>query len=34
MKINHDFHVHTWLSICSGGKGLGGELQGYLENAA
>ncbi len=33
MKINHDFHVHTWLSICSGGKGQGGELQGYLENA-
>ena len=33
MKINHDFHVHTELSICSGGPGLGGTLQGYLETA-
>ncbi len=32
MKIDHDFHVHSYLSICSGGKGLGGEIEGYIEN--
>lgn len=33
MKINHDFHLHTELSICSGGPGKGGTLKGYLETA-
>lgn len=33
MKITHDFHIHTELSLCSGGPGKGGTLQGYLKNA-
>ncbi len=33
MKMTSDFHIHTELSICSGGPGQGGTLQGYLEAA-
>ncbi|MBQ9976037.1 MAG: hypothetical protein IJP16_05955 [Clostridia bacterium] len=31
MKITHDFHIHTRLSLCAGPNG--GTLQGYLKNA-
>ena len=31
MKITHDFHIHTRLSICAGPNG--GTLQGYLKTA-
>ncbi len=31
MKITHDFHIHTKLSLCAGPNG--GTLQGYLKNA-
>lgn len=31
MKITHDFHIHTRLSLCAGANG--GTLRGYLETA-